>query len=128
MRAMPTDIDVIRPRRDDFMQRRFRVERRAELVKVRHLLFGASAHCAAIRLDLAKNQAQHRRFTGTIRADQTHAVTTHDAPAEIVDDLAATKRFRDINEVSHQCAGGFARINAHGYLALLVTTRGPLRT
>ena len=110
------------------MQRRFGVQRGAELVKVRHLLLGATFDRAAIRFDLTKNQTQHGGFTRTIRTNQTNPIPTHNATAEIVDDLAAFIRLRHVNQVGHQCAGRIARIHPHGHLALLITAGGTFGT
>src|SRR5262245_47493984 len=93
-------------RADRLPQRSFRIELLAALIKVGHRQPGAVAHASSVRLQLAKDEAQERRFANAVRPHQTNAVTAHDAGGEVTYYHLLTKRFHDMIEFNNQLAGG----------------------
>ena len=96
-------------------QRHCGIKRRAALIQAHHFNPSADQDLPRIRRQRTDQHIQQRRLTRAIGAQNTHAITAHDARRKPLHDRALTKGFADIIGDDHQIAGpaSLGRCHAH---------------
>src|SRR3546814_1138830 len=87
------------------------IERRAQLVEPGDFEIAADAHVAAVRLQLAEQQAQQRGLAGAVRADDADLVAAQYRRREVADDGLAADGVAEVLRLGDQLAG--ARSEEH---------------
>ncbi len=86
MLAAAADLDLIAAADDVIAHTAVGIELGAELIEIGHLEIGAEPDLTRVRLQLAQQQLEQRRFAGTIGADDPDPVAAQDQGVEILDD------------------------------------------
>src|SRR5690606_8985756 len=96
--VLPSSVDrnVLPSFADELHDRLRLVDVAAQLVEVRDLEIRAELDAPFVRRELADQYAQQRRLADAVVADDPDAVTAHDPEREVVQQLLAPKRMRDV--------------------------------
>ena len=114
--------------RNDIGQGGVRIKLGAELVEIGNFELAPLAHRAAIRHQLAQDEAQQGGLAGTIGADQTDLVTTLDAGGEIAHHRTCAIRLADVFQLSHQLATAITAFQLQADLSHALAARLTLGT
>src|SRR5690606_9811926 len=104
------DRDVVAAFADDVHHGLRLVDLAAELIEVRDLEIRAELHAARVGLELADQDAQQRRLSDAVVADYADTVAAHDAEREVVEELLAAERVRDVASLDHLAARKLVRL------------------
>ncbi|MNS33755.1 hypothetical protein D3C72_658730 [compost metagenome] len=126
MLALAVDLHPVAARADGVRQRLLQVQRGAHLVEIRHLEVAAVAHRAAVRRQLAQDQAQQRGLAHAVGADHADLVATHDGAGEVTDHRLVAVGLRHVDQFGHDLAGAVRLRHLQPHIALHLAPRRAL--
>ena len=116
-------------RRGEIVAHRFlRIQRFAMLIEINDFQPGAGLDPAALRIQLAEQQLNQRRFAASVGPENADFFAAQDLAAEIPDDGAIIPGEAEIVGLDHDLAGGFCLLRGNFCAAAALTALRAFRT